>query len=286
MPLLRSTIPTSRSSASCACSGPTRDRPAPGVHPTAVVAAGRRCSARARRSARTAWSSAGATLGDARGADGAAATSAPGARSATTRCSIRGHRARGVRDRRALPSSTAGVVIGSDGFGFAFDTGRYHKVPQVGNVVIGDDVEIGANTTIDRATTDSTRIGDGTKIDNLVQIGHNVVIGEHCIIVAQVGISGSTRARGLRHGRRPGRPRRTHHRSARGAMIGAQSGVTKSVAGGDGRDRLSRRCRTALCKRVHGLHPEAARAVPAHEGSRGARGAGSSTSASTREQVR
>ena len=85
-----------------------------------------------------------------------------------------------------------GAVIGADGFGFAFDAGRYHKVPQVGNVVIGDDVEIGANTTIDRATTDSTRIGDGTKIDNLVQIGHNVVIGKHCIIVAQVGISGST----------------------------------------------------------------------------------------------
>jgi len=85
-----------------------------------------------------------------------------------------------------------GVVVGADGFGFAFDDGRYHKVPQVGIVVIGDDVEIGANTTIDRATTDATRIGDGSKIDNLVQIGHNVVTGQHCIIVAQVGISGST----------------------------------------------------------------------------------------------
>src|SRR5574339_198440 len=86
----------------------------------------------------------------------------------------------------------AGAILGADGFGFAFDEGRYHKVPQVGNVIVGDDVEIGANTTVDRATTDSTRIGDGTKIDNLVQIGHNVVIGRHCIIVAQVGISGST----------------------------------------------------------------------------------------------
>src|SRR5439155_359710 len=85
-----------------------------------------------------------------------------------------------------------GVVIGADGFGFALDQGRYHKVPQVGNVIIEDDVEIGANTTIDRATTHSTRVGAGTKIDNLVQIGHNVVIGQHCIIVAQVGISGST----------------------------------------------------------------------------------------------
>ena len=86
----------------------------------------------------------------------------------------------------------AGVVIGADGFGFAFDVGRYHKVPQVGNVVIGDDVEIGANSCVDRATTDSTRIGDGSKLDNLVQIGHNVNIGRHCIVVAQVGIAGST----------------------------------------------------------------------------------------------
>src|SRR5690242_2714962 len=94
-----------------------------------------------------------------------------------------------VGDRCILHS---GAIIGADGFGFAFDAGRYHKVPQVGNVILGDDVEVGANTTIDRATTDSTRIGDGTKIDNLVQIGHNVIIGRHCIIVAQVGISGST----------------------------------------------------------------------------------------------
>jgi len=87
----------------------------------------------------------------------------------------------------------SGVVVGSDGFGFAFDAGRYHKVPQVGIVVVGDDVEIGANTTIDRATTDATRIGDGTKIDNLVQIGHNVILGEYCIICSEVGISGSTK---------------------------------------------------------------------------------------------
>jgi len=121
-----------------------------------------------------------------------------------------------------------GVVIGSDGFGFAFDTGRYHKVPQVGNVIVGDDVEIGANTTIDRATTDSTRIGDGTKIDNLVQIGHNVIIGEHCIIVSQVGISGSTKLEDyVTIGGQAGLI--GHITVGRRAMIGAKSGVTKSV---------------------------------------------------------
>ncbi len=84
-----------------------------------------------------------------------------------------------------------GVVIGSDGFGYEFVQGRHEKVPQVGNVVIGDDVEIGANTTIDRARFSRTTIGEGTKIDNLVQIAHNVRIGRHCLICAQVGISGS-----------------------------------------------------------------------------------------------
>jgi UDP-3-O-[3-hydroxymyristoyl] glucosamine N-acyltransferase len=122
----------------------------------------------------------------------------------------------------------AGVVIGADGFGFAFDAGRYHKVPQVGNVVVGDDVEIGANTTIDRATTHSTKVGDGTKIDNLVQIGHNVVIGRHCIIVAQVGISGSTELEDyVTIGGQAGLV--GHIKVGKGAMVGAQSGVSKSV---------------------------------------------------------
>jgi UDP-3-O-[3-hydroxymyristoyl] glucosamine N-acyltransferase len=122
----------------------------------------------------------------------------------------------------------AGAIIGADGFGFAFDAGRYHKVPQVGNVIVGDDVEIGANTTIDRATTDSTRIGDGTKIDNLVQIGHNVIVGRHCIIVAQVGISGSTELEDfVTIGGQAGVI--GHVRLAKGVQVGAQSGVTKSL---------------------------------------------------------
>jgi len=87
----------------------------------------------------------------------------------------------------------ASTVVGSDGFGYVQDGGVHRKVPQIGNVVIGDDVEIGAGVTIDRGALGSTVIGKGTKIDNLVQIAHNVEIGEGSIIVAQVGISGSTK---------------------------------------------------------------------------------------------
>lgn len=85
-----------------------------------------------------------------------------------------------------------GVVVGSDGFGYEFVQGRHEKVPQVGSVVIEDDVEIGANSALDRARFSRTVVGEGTKVDNLVQIGHNVVIGKHCLLCAQVGISGST----------------------------------------------------------------------------------------------
>jgi UDP-3-O-[3-hydroxymyristoyl] glucosamine N-acyltransferase len=85
-----------------------------------------------------------------------------------------------------------GVVVGSDGFGYEFVGGRHEKVPQVGCVVVEDDVEIGANSTLDRARFSRTVVGEGTKIDNLVQVAHNVVIGRHCLLCAQVGISGST----------------------------------------------------------------------------------------------
>ncbi|MDB4358646.1 UDP-3-O-(3-hydroxymyristoyl)glucosamine N-acyltransferase [Verrucomicrobiales bacterium] len=86
-----------------------------------------------------------------------------------------------------------GVVIGGDGFGFEFIDGRHQKIEQLGIVRVESDVEIGASTTIDRARFGETVIGEGTKIDNQVQIGHNCIIGKHCIIVAQTGISGSTR---------------------------------------------------------------------------------------------
>ncbi len=87
----------------------------------------------------------------------------------------------------------SGTVVGSDGFGYVLDAGQHRKVPQIGNVIIRDDVEIGANVTIDRGALGPTVIGTGTKIDNLVQIAHNVTIGEHCLVVSQVGIAGSTR---------------------------------------------------------------------------------------------
>ncbi|MEA2842030.1 MAG: UDP-3-O-[3-hydroxymyristoyl] glucosamine N-acyltransferase [Methylobacteriaceae bacterium] len=94
-----------------------------------------------------------------------------------------------IGDRVILHS---GVKIGQDGFGFVLGDKSHAKVPQIGRVIIQDDVEIGANTTIDRGALVDTVIGEGTKIDNLVQVGHNVTIGRHCIIVAQTGISGST----------------------------------------------------------------------------------------------
>jgi len=86
----------------------------------------------------------------------------------------------------------AGAVVGSDGFGYAFLDGAFAKIPQIGDVVLGDDVEIGANTCIDRAQTGTTSIGTGTKIDNLVQIGHNCRIGKHCGFAAMTGLAGST----------------------------------------------------------------------------------------------
>ena len=123
----------------------------------------------------------------------------------------------------------SGAVIGADGFGFAPDEeGHYHKIPQIGNVVLGDDVEIGANTTIDRATMGATHIGDGVKIDNLVQVAHNVEVGEYTAIAAQTGIAGSTKV-----GRRcifGGQVGITGHISiADGTILGAQTGVSGNI---------------------------------------------------------
>jgi len=124
-----------------------------------------------------------------------------------------------------------GVVIGSDGFGLAREGQRWIKVPQVGSVLIGDDVEIGANTTIDRGSTQDTVIGAGSMIDNLVQIGHNVVLGRCCVLAGQVGISGSTRLEDLvmvgGQGGIAG-----HLRIGRGAQIAAKSGIMRDVAAG------------------------------------------------------
>ncbi|WP_269540277.1 UDP-3-O-(3-hydroxymyristoyl)glucosamine N-acyltransferase [Cerasicoccus fimbriatus] len=118
----------------------------------------------------------------------------------------------------------AGGVIGSDGFGYESPKGIHEKVPQIGNVIIENDVEIGANTTIDRARFSSTRIGEGAKIDNLVQIAHNVQVGPHCLIVAQAGVSGSTILD--HHVVIAGQAGITGHLNlAAGTVVGAQGGV-------------------------------------------------------------
>ena len=125
----------------------------------------------------------------------------------------------------------AGVVLGSDGFGFAHDGTTPVKIPQVGNVVVEDDVEIGANTTVDRATFGSTVIGRGTKIDNLVQIGHNVVIGPGSILVAQSGISGSTKlGSGVVFAGQSGAV--GHITIGDGSRVGAKSAVTHDLPAG------------------------------------------------------
>ncbi|WP_416440082.1 UDP-3-O-(3-hydroxymyristoyl)glucosamine N-acyltransferase [Phnomibacter sp. MR] len=126
----------------------------------------------------------------------------------------------------------AGTVIGSDGFGFAPQAdGTFKKVPQMGNVVLEDDVEVGSNSTIDRATIGSTIVHAGAKIDNLVQIAHNVEIGSHTVIAAQTGISGSTKiGKGVMIGGQAGIV--GHIKIGDGAKINAQSGVSKSLDNG------------------------------------------------------
>jgi UDP-3-O-[3-hydroxymyristoyl] glucosamine N-acyltransferase len=124
-----------------------------------------------------------------------------------------------------------GVVIGGDGFGFATVEGVNQKIPQIGNVILGNDVEIGANTTIDRATANSTVIGDGTKIDNLVQVAHNVQMGKNCIIVALVAIAGSAQiGDSVVIGGQTGVA--GHIKIGNNVMIGAQAGVSSSVEDG------------------------------------------------------
>lgn len=122
----------------------------------------------------------------------------------------------------------SGTVIGADGFGYVQHQGRHHKIPQLGDVVIEDDVELGANVTIDRATFGHTLVKQGTKVDNLVQIAHNVTVGEHCILVAQVGIAGSTTiGRYVMIGGQAGLA--DHLTIGDQVMIAAKSGVNRSI---------------------------------------------------------
>ena len=126
----------------------------------------------------------------------------------------------------------AGARIGSDGFGYVFRDGAHQKIPHVGRCVISDDVEIGANTTIDRGSIDDTVIGPGTKIDNLVHIGHNVRIGALCLVMAQVGIAGSTHIEdGAILAGQAGLA--GHLTVGKGARLGAQAGVFGDVPAGE-----------------------------------------------------
>lgn len=123
----------------------------------------------------------------------------------------------------------SGAVIGSDGFGFAPQSnGSYKKINQIGNVVIGNDVEVGANTTIDRATLGSTKIGNGVKLDNLIQLAHNVELGENTVIAAQTGVSGSAKvAENVVLGGQVGVA--GHITIAKGSQVQAQSGINRSI---------------------------------------------------------
>ncbi|GAB5559289.1 MAG: hypothetical protein SynsKO_09360 [Synoicihabitans sp.] len=122
----------------------------------------------------------------------------------------------------------AGVVVGSDGFGYEVVNGRHAKVPQVGIVEIQNDVEIGANSTLDRARFSRTVIGEGSKIDNLVQVAHNVVTGKHCILCAQVGIAGSTTLEDyVVMGGQSGAA--GHIRVAQGTQVAGRGGLTASI---------------------------------------------------------
>ena len=202
------------------------DRVAPGVHASAVIAADARVDAGASIGPLCVVSSgaeieAGAVL-DAQVFVGANVRIGRG-------CRIFPHVT--LREGTQLGARVtvhAGAVIGADGFGYAREGARYVKIPQVGRVVLEDDVEIGANVTIDRATLGATRIGRGTKIDNLVQIAHNVQIGEDTVIVAQVGIAGSSQI-GSRVTLAGQVGVVDHVRIGDDVVIGAQAGVANDI---------------------------------------------------------
>lgn len=208
---------------------PAPPAPAPGVHPTAVVAA----------SARVAPSAAigpYAVVGEA-SEIGEGAVLHPHVvvgRGCRLGAGVVLHPHVVVYDGSELGARTvvhAGAVVGSDGFGYVSRRGVHHKVPQVGRVVVEEDVEIGANATLDRALLAETRIGAGTKIDNLVQIGHNVRVGRACILCGQVGIAGSaTLGDGVVLAGQVGVA--GHLEIGSGTMVAAKSAVLQSVDAG------------------------------------------------------
>ena len=200
--------------------------PAPGRHPSAVVAGDARVSPDASVQAH-AVIEAGAVIG-AHTVIGAGCYVGTGARIGSDSFlhpHVTVREGCVIGDRVILHS---GVVVGSDGFGYDTKDGRHTKIPQSGHVVVENDVEIGGNTTIDRARFGRTVIGEGTKIDNLVMIAHNVVIGKHCIICAQVGISGSTQVGD--HVIIAGQAGLVGHiKVGAGSIVGAQSGLSNDL---------------------------------------------------------
>ena len=213
---------------------PAPYRPAPGIHPRAVIAPDAVLGADVHVGA-CAVVEAGCRIGD-RTAIEANAYVGPGV---SIGADARIFPLASIRENCRIGNRVRihnGAVIGSDGYGYTIETDpdgtvRVEKVPQIGIVEIADDVEIGANTTIDRARFGATRIGRGVKIDNLVQIAHNVQIGEHSGIVAQVGVSGSSRIG--RHVMLWGQVGIAGHLNiGDGAQVGAQSGLSKDVPPG------------------------------------------------------
>jgi UDP-3-O-[3-hydroxymyristoyl] glucosamine N-acyltransferase len=204
-------------------------RPAPGVHPSAVVAKGVTLGKNVSIGACTVIEE-GASIGD----NGVLHAQVFVGRETTIGPDALIYPQVVIREKCTIGARVilhSGTVIGSDGFGYATDKGVHHKIPQVGIVVLEDDVELGANVTVDRARFGRTVIGQGTKIDNLVMIGHNVVLGRGCLLVSQAGIAGSTRLGD--HVVMAGQSGLIGHLDiADGAIITAQSGVTKDVPPG------------------------------------------------------
>jgi UDP-3-O-[3-hydroxymyristoyl] glucosamine N-acyltransferase len=201
-----------------------------GVHPTASIAPGARIGAGATIEAYAVILE-GAEIGD---------------RAWIGSHSVVGARVRIGSDVRILPHVTlypgttlgdrvtihSGARLGSDGFGYVFRGGAHEKIPHVGRCLIGDDVEVGANSTIDRGSIDDTVVGDGTKIDNLVHIGHNVRIGRLCLLMAQVGVAGSSRVEdGAILAGQVGIA--GHLTVGAGARLAAQAGVISDVPAGE-----------------------------------------------------
>ncbi len=228
-PVVRVTDPEAAFNAVCRACGPTAPVPPAGIHPTAVVDPGASVDPTAGVGAFVVVE-AGASIGP---------------RSTIAAHGYVGHDVAIGADCRLLPRVVvrercslgdrvvidSGCVIGSDGFGFEPGPDGARRIPQIGRVVIEDDVEIGAGCAIDRARLDETRLGKGSKLDNLVHLGHNVKLGAHCLFAAQVGVAGTTTfGRGVEVGGQAGF--RDHIHIGDGTKIGAQSGILKSTEPG------------------------------------------------------